>query len=600
MRTIIRWFWVILLTAQVAFSYSPVFCKTNLDPVEHLLQQMTLAEKIGQMTQVDRSFLRDDQDIIRYGLGSLLSGGNSTPTGTTPLQMRQMIRRYQSQALKTRLKVPLIYGVDAVHGLNNLEGTVIFPHNIGMGATRDPQLVERAARITATEASAAGIHWTFAPCVAVTKDVRWGRTYESYGETPELVTQMGTAAIKGLQGSWENSPTMLACAKHFIGDGGTRYGTGRHDLLDQGDLQMNEAKLRRLFLPPYRAAINAGVLSIMASFSSWNGDKVHGSHYLLTKLLKEELRFDGLVVSDWEGIQQLPGDFATQVKTAINAGIDMVMVPQDYIGFIQTAKALVASGDIPLARIDDAVRRILMVKHKLGLFEHPYAASNTLKSIGSYPHRQVARECVRKSLVLLKNHSNILPLDKNQRRILVAGKSADDIGNQCGGWTITWQGQSGAITSGTTVLQAIRAAVSAKTVVDYAMNGHSSEPADVAIVVVGETPYAEFSGDSANLGLNRLDRQVIQRIKKRKIPIILILISGRPLTFGEELADCAAIIAAWLPGTEGQGITDVLFGDHPPTGKLPFSWPRNIPGLPVNIGDPGYQALFNYGFGLTY
>jgi beta-glucosidase len=481
-----------------------------------------------------------------------------------------------------------VYGIDAVHGHNNVVGAVVFPHNIGLGCTRDAALVERVARATAEEVAATGIDWTFSPCIAVARDERWGRTYESFGETPELVAEMAAAAVRGYQ------PTILACAKHYLADGGTAGGR------DQGDAVMDEARLRAIHLPSYRAAVAAGVGSVMASFSSWNGQRMHGNRYLLTDVLKGELGFQGFLVSDWAGIDQLSGDYASDVETSINAGIDMVMVPERYAEFTSTLRSLVQSGRVPLSRVDDAVRRILRRKIALALWEKPYADRALLPQVGSDAHRQLGREAVRKSLVLLKNENSVLPLSKMTARIHVAGGNADDLGNQCGGWTISWQGASGPITVGTTILQGIRAAVLGGASVTYSRDGSGADGADVGVVVIGETPYAEGRGDRADLSLSAEDVAAVRAVHAARVPTVVVLVSGRPLILDPILADADAILAAWLPGTEGAGVADVLFGDFAPNGKLSHSWPRSTAQLPVNWGDPVYDPLYPYGHGLSY
>jgi beta-glucosidase len=551
---------------------------------------MTLDEKVGQMTQAERGALRSESDIRGYFLGSVLSGGGSAPPDKTAPGWAEMYDRYQSIALQTRLRIPLIYGVDAVHGHNNVVGSVIFPHNIGLGAARNASLVERVARATAEEVAATGIDWTFSPCIAVARDERWGRAYESFGETPEIVSEMGAAAVRGYQAGG-----ILACPKHYLGDGGTSGGR------DQGDVQSDEAALRAIHLPGYRSAIAAGAGSVMASFSSWNGQKMHGNRYLLTDVLKAELGFSGFVVSDWAGIDQLPGDYTSDVETAINAGVDMVMVPERYPEFVATLKSLVQSGRVPLSRVDDAVRRILQRKAALGLWEAPNADRSLLPQVGSDAHRQVARDAVRQSLVLLKNDGRVLPLSKMTRRIHVAGRNADDLGNQCGGWTITWQGSSGSITSGgTTILQAIRTGVLGGASVTYAVDGSGAAGADVGVVVIGETPYAEGVGDRSDLSLSATDVAAVQAVKRAGVPVVVVLVSGRPMILDAILREADAIVAAWLPGTEGAGVADVLFGDHAPTGKLPHSWPRAMSQVPINWGDASYDPLFPYGYGLSY
>ncbi len=561
--------------------------------VEDLLSRMTLDEKIGQMTQADRQYLQSEVDITTYALGSLLSGGGSAPQDNSPVGWANMYDSYQSRALATRLHIPLIYGIDAVHGHNNVKGAVIFPHNIGMGCTRNPNLVRQAERITAKEVAGTGIDWTFGPCIAVPRDERWGRTYEGFGETAELTVLMSAAAVIGFQGdTLGNRESILACAKHFVGDGGTWGGK------DQGDTQIDETTLRAVHLPGYIAAIESGVGSIMASFSSWNGQKIHGNHYLLTAVLKEELGFRGFVVSDWSAIDQLPGDYSSDVETAINAGIDMVMVPDKYKTFISTLKSLVQQGMVTEERINDAVRRILKIKFQLGLFELPYTDRSLTTQIGSVAHRAVARECVRQSLVLLKKKDNILPLPKSNVKIAIAGKNANDLGNQCGGWTISWQGAGGNITTGTTILEAIGQAAPNATI-SYSLDGSNALGADIGIVVIGETPYAEGPGDRSDLNVSKADIATVRNVKNAGIPVIVILISGRPLLLSPILHFCDALIAAWLPGTEGQGIADVLFGDFPPSGQLSHSWPKNMQQIPINIGDENYDPLFEYGYGIT-
>jgi len=570
--------------------------------VDSLLSMMTLDEKIGQMTQVDILALKDFNDISKYSLGSILCGGNSEIKDESASGWANYYDTLQSYALKSRLKIPIIYGVDAVHGHNNVLGAVIFPHNIGMGCTNDPKLVEEEGQVTAEEIAGTGMNWDFAPCIAVARNERWGRTYESYGETPELVSEMGGAFVKGLQDTKLNSEkSVIACAKHFLGDGGTTNGK------DQGNTECDEATLRKIHLPGYVEAIKANVKTIMVSYSSWNGVKMHGNKYLLTDVLKNELGFKGFLVSDWAAIDQLGPDYKSDIEKSINAGLDMIMIPNgpgqnnNYIEFINDLKDLVNSGVVPTARIDDAVKRILRVKLEIGIFQHPFTDREYTSQVGSKSHREVARQCVRESLVLLKNSDNILPLSKNIKNIVVAGKSANDIGNQCGGWTISWQGESGKVTpGGTTIYEAIKQAVSSDTKVTLSKDGSDVNTADVAVVCVGEKPYAEMIGDRDTLDLSKEDETVIDNFKSKGIPVVVILVSGRPMIINSALDKSNAFIAAWLPGTEGEGITDVLFGDYKPTGKLSHSWPKSMDQLPINFGDKDYNPLFPYGFGLTY
>jgi beta-glucosidase len=594
---------------------------SRFDPqVKELLSKMTLEEKVGQMTQPELGpVIKDIKDIREYFIGSVLSGGDSDPMEGNGLKAwTDCYDLVQAEALKTRLAIPVIYGIDAVHGHNNVLFAVIFPHNIGLGCTRDTALVEKIGRITAEEVRASGIQWTFAPCVAVPQDIRWGRTYEGFSENPALVASLGRAAVKGLQGSDLSDPlSVAACAKHFIGDGGTAAGSGNRAVggvvnesgvwLDQGDTRIDETALRRIHLPGYVAAVEAGVGTIMPSYSTFNGVRCSASRRLLTEILKQELGFEGFLISDYNALDQIrPGDFKTSIEISINAGMDMVMVPWNYRNFINYLKALVKEGRVPMSRIDDAVTRILRVKFALGLMDkkRSHLADRALhKTFGSRDHRAVAREAVRKSIVLLKNSGKTLPLSKDLRRIHVAGRAADDMGIQCGGWTIKWQGQTGAVTTGgATILTAIKAAVSNSTSVTYSSDGKGSDSAAVGIVVVGERPYAEGQGDAGDLSLPQEDIDAIANVKKAGIPVVVILISGRPMIIPPVLEKADAFIAAFLPGTEGRGVADVVFGDFAPTGKLSFSWPKSNEQLPLNSNGPkeGYHPLFEFGFGLGY
>lgn len=567
-----------------------------------LLGQMTLEEKIGQMTQADSEALKGrNGDVQKYFLGSVLSGGGSDPVDNQPRTWLKAVREFQGWSLRTRLRIPLLYGIDAVHGHNNVLGAVIFPHNIGLGATHNPALVERAARATAEEMAGTGIRWAFAPCIAVAQNDRWGRTYESYGESPDLVGDLGAAAVRGFQGKrLSGSSSVLACAKHFAGDGGTQNG------VDQGNTACDEETFRKVHLAPYAAAVKGGVGSVMISYSSWNGQKMHGNKHLITDMLKGELGFEGFTVSDWAAIDQLPGDYKKQIESSINAGLDMVMIPNgpgqnnNYIQFIENLKALVKEGRVAQSRIDDAAERILRVKIQMGLFEQPFTEPTLTDTIGSVEHRRVARECVRQSLVLLKNEKNALPLDKKLKRVHVIGKAADDLGIQCGGWTISWQGETGAVTTGgTTILAAIRQTVVPGVEVTYSADGSGGVGADAVVAVIGETPYAEMKGDRADLGVSASDAALIAKAKESGAPVVTILLSGRPLILGSVLEQSDALIAAWLPGTEGQGVADVLFGDSQPTGKLTHTWPRNNDQVAVGA-KTSEPPLFPVGFGLGY
>ena len=588
----------------VALGVSGLFLRAvagTADQADTLMAQMTLDEKIGQMVQVDMAALHDKADIQKYFLGSMLSGGGSDPADNRAQTWLQAVNDYQSYALKTRLKIPLLYGIDAVHGHNNIDGAVVFPHDIGLGAAHNPKLAARAARVTAEEVAGTGIHWAFGPCIAVAQDIRWGRTYESFSDDPALVSELGAAQVRGIQTPLANGFTVLACPKHFLADGGTQNG------VDQGNAIGDEATLRKIFLPPYRAAVAAGAKSIMVSYSSWNGQKMHGHKYLLTDVLKGELGFQGFLVSDWAAIDQLSPDFKSDIELSINAGLDMVMIPSgpgqknNYVEFIAGLKELVAAGRVPQSRIDDAARRILRVKIELGLFEHPNADPQLLSEIGSAKHRAVARECVRESLVLLKNEGAVLPLSKAVKHLAVVGQAADDLGIQCGGWTISWQGGTGAVThGGTTLLAAIKQTVSAETEVTFSPAAENLQGAEAVIVVVGELPYAEMKGDRSELSLAPGDAALVEKAKSAGVPVVTVLYSGRPLVLGKTLEQSDAFVAAWLPGTEGAGVADVLFGDFKPTGKLPRPWPRDNSELnSLALSADGAKPLFSSGFGLT-
>ncbi|HEX5997386.1 MAG TPA: glycoside hydrolase family 3 N-terminal domain-containing protein [Jiangellales bacterium] len=527
--------------------------------VNDLLSRMSLDEKLGQMTQAERASVTNAQ-VTQFRLGSILSGGGSAPSPNNATSWANMYDGFQNAALATPLAIPMIYGVDAVHGHNNVVGATIFPHNIGLGATRDPALVQSIGRAVAEEVSGTGIDWNFAPCLCVARNDRWGRTYESFGETPTLPTQMATI-ITGLQGSVLNGPaSVLATAKHYVGDGGTTNGT------DQGNTQLSEAELRAIHLAPFQEAVRRNVGSVMISFSSWNGTKMHGHQYLITTVLKGELGFSGFVVSDWNGIDQIdgqPGFTAAEVRTAINAGIDMVMVPTAWQTFISLLRTEVQAGRVPMSRIDDANRRILTKKFELGLFENPLTDRSYTSTVGSAAHRALARQAVQKSQVLLKNSGNITP--------------------------------------GTTILQGIRNTVAPSTTVTYNATGAGIDNTyNVAIAVVGETPYAEGVGDRTGaMGLDATDLNTITTLRNAGVPVIVVLVSGRPLDIASQLPNWNALVAAWLPGTEGQGVADVLFNVVAPTGKLPMTWMSSASQQPINDGD-GKTPLFPFGFGLAY
>jgi len=580
--------------------------------VKDLLSRMTLAEKVGQMTQAERGAVQSKKtDIATYALGSLLSGGGSVPSPNTPASWAAMIDNFQLNAQATRLQVPLIYGVDAVHGHNNVIGATILPHNIGLGATRDPDLSRRTGEVTATEVRATGIPWDFAPCLCVIRDDRWGRSYEGFGEDPALVKAMSTV-ITGMQGKADGSQLkqnthVLATAKHYVGDGGTTYGsstTGSYKI-DQGITEVTPQQLQAIHLDPFKTSVDLGVGTVMPSYSSVDiiGDdkgpvKMHGNAELINGVLKNQMGFDGFVISDWQAIDQLPGDYPSDIRTSINAGLDMIMVPTNYQAFTQGLTAEVTAGRVPQARIDDAVSRILVQKFKLGLFEQPYSDTSKLSTIGSAEHRAVGREAAAKSQVLLKNEGNVLPLASTSK-VYVAGSNANDLGNQMGGWSISWQGGSGNTTTGTTILDGIKQVVPTATFSQDAsapLEGH-----DVGVVVVGERPYAEGIGDVGNghdLLLSDADRAAVDKVCAAMKCVVLI-VSGRPQVLADQLGEIDALVASWLPGTEGAGVADVLFGKRPFSGRLPVTWPKAETQQPINVGDASYDPQYPYGWGLT-
>ncbi|MBC3766198.1 glycoside hydrolase family 3 N-terminal domain-containing protein [Neptunicella marina] len=577
---------------------------TIAQKVDALISKMSLAEKIGQMTQAERNHATP-QDVKDYFLGSILNGGGSVPGNNTPQDWREMIDAYQHAALSTRLGIPFIYGTDAVHGHGNGKNTTLFPHNVGLGAMRNPQLMEQIGRITAAETTAFGVHWNFGPALCVSRDERWGRAYECYGEQPEIGESYAGLYVHGSQATGQ----MLATAKHWVGDGGTTYGTGDHEyIIDRGDTRVSMDELRNIHIAPYLPAFEQHVGSVMFSYSSVNGVKMHENTHLNNEILKGELGFDGFVVSDWQAIEEVRGETNRErIVRSINAGLDMAMEPEFWKEFIQDLTAAVNDGEVPISRIDDAVRRILTQKYKLGLFERPYSADRSVPAelaVGTDEHRAVAREAVAESLVMLKNDNNLLPFKKDAS-IFVAGSHANNIGLQSGGWSIQWQGEKQSNNQGTTILAGIKQQASNVT---FSEDGSGAKGHDVAIVVVGEDPYAEGWGDynvppcqyCQPLTLKPEQVETLKRVKASGVPMLVILISGRPLLIADQIGDWDALVAAWLPGTEGAGVADVLFGEHAMGGKLSVSWPRTLQQIPINVGDKNYDPLFEYGFGLTY
>ncbi|XP_034923499.1 uncharacterized protein [Populus alba] len=579
--------------------------------IKDLMNRMTLEEKIGQMTQIERG-VASAEVMKDYFIGSVLSGGGSVPSKQASAETWiNMVNEFQKGALSTRLGIPMIYGIDAVHGHNNVYKATIFPHNVGLGATRDPDLVKRIGAATALEVRATGIPYVFAPCIAVCRDPRWGRCYESYSEDPKLVQAM-TEIVSGLQGDIPaNSPKgvpfvagktkVAACAKHYVGDGGTTKG------INENNTQISRHGLLSIHMPGYYNSIIKGVSTVMVSYSSWNGVKMHANHDMVTGFLKNILRFRGFVISDWEGIDRITSpphaNYSYSIQAGISAGIDMIMVPNTYKEFIDGLTSHVKNKVIPMSRIDDAVKRILRVKFTMGLFENPLADNSLVDELGSQEHRELAREAVRKSLVLLKNGESLLPLPKKATKILVAGSHADNLGYQCGGWTIEWQGLGGNnLTSGTTILTAIKNTVDPSTEVVYKENPDAdfvkSNNFSYAIVVVGEPPYAETFGDSLNLTISEPGPSTIKNVCGT-VKCVTVIISGRPVVIQPYVSLMDALVAAWLPGSEGQGVADVLFGDYGFTGTLSRTWFKTVDQLPMNIGDKHYDPLFPFGFGLT-
>lgn len=590
-----------------------------------LLSRMTLDEKIGQMILVDTLSLENTSDITRYHLGAVYAGSGTMPNPNTPLAWANMLDSYQKAALSGRLSVPLLIGAHNVHGNNKSYGATILPHSIGLACALDVGLTEKAGRITALESAAVGFNWTFAPNLSVVRDLRWGRTFETFGENHDITGQLGSSMIKGLQGTnLSDITSVLACARSFAGDGSTTKGE------DLGESIIHEDELRNVHIKPFESAIKAGVRSIQLAGISWKGEKIHANKAIITELLKSQLGFTGFVVSEEGEVLKTADNYESQIAAGINAGIDMVMLPLEYKKFIETLKRLVLSNTITQERINDAVIRILTVKFEMELQNRPYAKRQLLASIGSPEHRKIAIECVRASTVLLKNKNNILPL-KNIKKIYVVGKNANDIGNQCGGWTIYKQGgwqrwlhdKRGATTTGTSILEAIEKKAGTNASVEYSKDGSAFKEfnswADlrgqsVIVAVVGERPYAEKNGDRKNLRLGTDDYlfpdleyqdyndwKLIANLSKSKIPIILILVSGRPLLIKPELSKSAAFLAVWLPGTEADGIADILFGDVKPTGRLAVRWPNSMWQIPIQSDEKkNPKPLFPAGFGLTY
>ncbi|WP_353079973.1 glycoside hydrolase family 3 protein [Stenotrophomonas sepilia] len=588
--------------------------------ITDLMAGMTVEEKVGQLVQGDIASVTPD-DVRRYRLGSILAGGNSDPGGrydASPAEWLALADAFYDASMDTSKggkPIPLLFGIDAVHGQSNIIGATLFPHNIGLGATRNPELLRQIGGITALETRVTGMEWTFAPTVAVPQDDRWGRTYEGYSESPDVVASYAAAMVEGLQGrvgtpEFLDGRHVIASVKHFLGDGGTTDGK------DQGDTRISESDLVRIHAAGYPPAIAAGAQTAMASFNSVNGEKMHGHRHYLTDVLKGRMNFGGFVVGDWNGHGQVKGCTTTDCPATINAGLDMAMASDSWKGFYETTLAAVKDGRITPQRLDDAVRRILRVKFRLGLFEagrpSTRAVGGQFALIGAPAHRAVARQAVRESLVLLKNQNGLLPLSPKQR-ILVAGDGADDVGKQAGGWTLNWQGTGTTrkdFPNADTIYEGIaRQARAAGGEAVLSVDGRYAVKPDVAVVVFGEDPYAEFQGDRPTLAYkpgNETDLALLKRLKADGIPVVAVFLSGRPLWVNREINAADAFVAAWLPGSEGAGIADVLLRgsdgrvQHDFKGKLSFSWPRTATQYANNVGQKDYDPLFAFGFGLTY
>jgi len=566
--------------------------------VDSLLALMTLDEKIGQMSQV-RHFadMDSDNDIATKFIGSVIHTQGPEP-GKGALGWQHRFKVLQEKALSTRLGIPLLFAVDAVHGQNTFQGATIFPHNIGLGATQNTTLVKEAAQITAIEVQATGFNWTFSPCVAIPYNEKWGRVYEAFSENTALTTKMAKTSIEGLQGNLKDSHTVMATAKHFIGDGATDFG------VEGGNTSLSMKEVSEKLLPPYKAAVKAKVGAVMASFNTLTGIPMHAHKVLINDTLKKSMGFDGIVISDWKGYSRF-GE-----NEVINAGVDMLMaVDGDLEVFQNGLKNAVANDSVSMDRIDDAVKRILRQKFRLGLFKKPFPNTTLISKIGNQNHRNKARQAVRESLVLLKNKNRILPLNKDLKKIVVVGEHANNSGLQSGGWTMAWQGIRENYKGATTILEGIKAITKSKVVYDKEATENHFD-ADAAIIVVGETPYAEMFGDindsnkENKLTLSESHQKYISNYAQNGVKTIVVLISGRPLVTTRQIHVSDAFIAAWLPGSEGDGIAEVLFGDYNFMGKLPHSWPKSVEDFNekygVNFWDTSKKPLYNFGYGLTY
>ena len=575
--------------------------------VDELLSEMTLEEKVGQTIMADLDFIKPS-DLDRYPIGGILNGGNTSPNGNqraSTNEWKQLAQDFYDESITSGADIPILWGTDAVHGHSNVFGATIFPHNIGLGASANEKLLKDIGSAVAEEVLATGLYWTFAPTVTVPQDYRWGRTYEGYSESPELVSKLGEAFIYGLQGSGEQflgSNKIIGTAKHFLGDGGTYLG------VDQGDTKVSENILKEIHGTPYYSALDACIQTVMASFNSWNGSKVHGNEYLLTEVLKNQMGFDGFVVGDWNGHGQIPGCSNGSCPESLIAGVDMYMVPENWKDLYRNTLRQAENGDIPIERLNDAVRRILIVKERLGLFNGKKPSNSPFSEVGLQHNRDISRQAVRESLVLLKNNKNVLPI-KQGKRVLVIGPDADSLRTQTGGWTLDWQGtnnQNKDFPNSITFLDALKEEIGAENVTHVQfLNNVNAEDYDLAIVAYGEQPYAEGVGDRSNLNFSsKRHIAFLELLAENKIPTVSLFFTGRPLWVTKEINLSDAFVVAWLPGTESRGMTDVMVNsdktNYDFTGKLPFSWPKNTYQANLNYYDATSDPLFTYGYGLTY
>ena len=614
-RTLVFFFFI----TSFSFSQDVNWERVNSCPigdtefVEKVLRGMTVEEKVGQTIMADLDFI-SPSDLKRFPIGGILNGGNTSPNGNQKAstdEWKSLAEDFYIESIsRGGANIPILWGTDAVHGHSNVFGATIFPHNIGLGATANEKLLKDIGSSVAEEVLATGIYWTFAPTVTVPQDYRWGRTYEGYSESPELVSKLGEAFIYGLQGSGESflaDNKIIGTAKHFIGDGGTALNSSEAYILDQGDTRVDEQTLKKIHGTPYYSALDACIQTVMASFNSWNGKKVHGDSYLLTEVLKNQMGFDGFVVGDWNGHGQIPGCSNGSCPASLNAGVDMNMVPENWKDLYRNTLRQVRNGEISVERLDDAVRRIISVKQKLGLFNGKRPSNSPFNKVGLQHNRDIARQAVRESMVLLKNNNNVLPLKKGQK-ILVIGADANSLKTQTGGWTLDWQGTNNRNIDFPGSIPFLSALIekAGKENIDYVENlTQVNNDYDVAVVVYGEQPYAEGVGDRTNLNFDGSRHiSALNLLIEKEIPIVSIFLTGRPLWMTREINLSDSFVVAWLPGTESRGMTDVLFhsgiDDYDFSGKLPFSWPRNTRQANLNYFDATANPLFKFGYGLTY